>query len=274
MEALRHPAVAGRFYPDDAPTLSRSVRGFLSVDRDAERTRASAVLVPHAGYMYSGAIAGATYAAVQVPSRVIVLCPNHTGFGSPRAVWHRGAWRMPFGNVPVDEPLCDALIRHARLTPDTLAHAREHAVEVHLPFLREAKADVSIAPVVLGGLSYDQCREVGEGIADAIREAAPGETGHVLIVASSDMSHYVTADVARSMDRLALDRVQALDPEGLYFVVRERRISMCGFVPTTVALVAAIGLGAKHARIVEYGNSGETSGDFDHVVGYAGAIVW
>lgn len=268
MSMVREPAVAGRFYPDDPEQLRRSVHDYSSATH-AEPVDAYAIVAPHAGYMYSGAIAGETYAAVRVPSRAIVICPNHTGYGVERSIWESGEWRLPGGSVPIDSQLTARLVEHAGLEPDRLAHLREHAIEVHLPFLRERRADIAVAPIVLGGLSYEECREVGEGMARAIHDLGVP----VLIVASSDMSHYIPAATARKLDHLALAHVEKLDPEGLYDTVREHRISMCGYIPTTVALIASLRLGATSARLVRYGNSGETSGDFERVVGYAGVVI-
>lgn len=265
---IREPAVAGRFYPGEAQRLERDVTSLLGPATSAEP--AIAVMVPHAGYVYSGAIAGETFARVRVPSRAVVMCPNHTGQGSRRAMWGGGTWRLPGGDVHVDDELATLLAEEAGLVDDHRAHLREHAVEVELPFLRALRPDVSVVPIVLGGLSPSACRDVGEGLARVIDKIGRED---VLIVASSDMSHYISADAARRLDAMALERVQALDPEGLYDVVTRNDISMCGFIPMTVALVAARALGATRAELVRYGNSGETSGDFDQVVGYAGIVI-
>jgi len=226
-------------------------------------------LVPHAGYVYSGRIAGATFARVDVPEHVLVLCPNHTGLGLPRALWSRGAWRTPLGDVEVASELTECLKRHARLDEDERAHVHEHAIEVELPFLQRLAPRVRVAPLCLQRLSLDECLELGAALAEGIR--AFGR--RVLIVCSTDMSHYIRAEIAAELDRLALDQVEALNPAGLYRVVLDRRISMCGFIPTTVGLAAARALGAERGELVGYGNSGETSGDFGRVVGYAGALV-
>jgi AmmeMemoRadiSam system protein B len=210
---------------------------------------------------------------VVVPERVIVLCPNHTGMGVRRSLWAGGAWRLPGGAIEVDGELAARVRRRARLEPDLDAHVAEHAIEVHLPFLRHRNASARIVPIVLAGLSLAECREVGEGLARAIAETRAQHGGDVLLVASTDMSHYVPADEARALDGLALARVEALDPGGLYEVVRARDISMCGFIPTTCALFAARALGATRAELVRYGNSGDVSGDHERVVGYAGVVV-
>lgn len=268
---VRSPAVAGRFYPSDPGELDAEVRRCLGAVK--EETVVRAVVAPHAGYMYSGSIAGETYSRARVPSRVIVLCPNHTGAGLRRAVSAASAWSLPGGSVPVDSDLREQLLRTANLDLDDAAHAREHSAEVHLPFLRAKNRDVSVVPICLGPLSRKECISLGEVLAREIgREPASGDGG-VLLVSSTDMSHYIPADVAKVLDGLAIDRVLALDPEGLYDTVIERDISMCGFVPTTVAVAYARALGARSGSLVRYGNSGETSGDMKRVVGYAGALI-
>jgi AmmeMemoRadiSam system protein B len=266
----REPAVAGRFYPRDPAQLEREVDGYLKGTGPAEP--AVAVIAPHAGYVFSGAIAGETYARVKIPERVVVINPNHTGRGVPRSIWTAGAWHLPGGAVSVDEPLAAALRDEAGLEDDQRAHLLEHSGEVHLPFLRARRADVRVVPVCLAGLSLAECGAIGQGVARAIRKSA-AEPRNVLLVASTDMSHFVSADTARRLDMLAIERITDFDPEGLFEVVTRNRISMCGFIPTTVVLIAARELGASRVELVRYGNSGETSGDYDRVVGYAGAIA-
>lgn len=262
----REPAVAGRFYEGDPRSLAREVRAFLTAPL-APRP-ALGVVAPHAGYLYSGAIAGAVYARVAVPPRVIVLGPNHTGLGRPAALWPPGGgWRTPLGTVPVSRPLTEALAGGPLVELDRAAHAREHSLEVQIPFLAVARPDVEIAGLCLGPLGLEDCEEVGRIVASAAR--AHG----ALVVASSDMSHYIPAAEAAEKDRHAIDRILALDPEGLYRTVRREGLTMCGVIPATVMLFAARALGAKAAELVRYGHSGEVTGDDDEVVGYAGLIV-
>lgn len=230
------------------------------------------MLGPHAGYMYSGAVLGETYAHVRVPDRVILLCPNHTGRGVRKSIWSGGAWEMPGGELPIADDLRSRLVELAQLEPDLEAHLSEHAIEVHLPFVLAQNPDAQIVPVVLAGLSLAECEQVGAGLATAVRDSQ-GQGHDVLIVASTDMSHYISAELAGRLDRLALDRVCALDPAGLYETVRTHEISMCGFIPTTCALYAALSLGAATAELVRYTHSGEVSGDHSRVVGYAGVTI-
>lgn len=264
---IRTPAVAGSFYPGAADALERAVRS-LTFDSPG-KIRARAVVSPHAGYAYSGAVAGALFSSVEIPERVVVLCPNHTGIGADAAVCGSGAWRMPWGDVPIDERLASRLLDSAPfLSDDPSAHRDEHSLEVILPFLHRFRQSFRLVPIALGHLPLDRCRALGEAIAHAI----DAEADPVLVVASSDMSHYVPDEVARRLDRMAIERMLALDPQGLYDTVRSHRITMCGVLPATVALFAALSLGASEARLVKYATSGETSGDYEAVVGYAGLL--
>ncbi len=261
----REPAVAGTFYPGEPEQLARDVAALIGPPVPA--APALGVLAPHAGYVYSGAVAGATYARVQVPERAVVLCPNHTGLGARVALWPGGGWATPLGRVPIDPELTAALRACPLVVDDRAAHRREHALEVQLPFLLARRPDVAIAALCLGPLSADEALALGRALAAALR-ARPA-----LIVASSDMSHYVDAEEAREKDMRALDRLLALDARGLHDTVRREDISMCGFVPATVMLAAARELGAREAVLVRYANSGDVTGDRRSVVGYAGAIV-
>lgn len=269
---VREPAVAGRFYPSDPAQLGQVVERYLA-PKPPEGVAARMLMVPHAGYVYSGAIAGETYAEARVPSSAIVLCPNHTGMGTRRSLWLHGSWHLPGFDLEIDAELAALVLQEAGLEEDRLAHLREHAIEVQLPFLHAMSPRISIVPICLGRLGFAECRSAGEGIARAIARTEERRKERVLLVASSDMSHYISADAARHLDGHALERVLALDAEGLHAVVNEEGISMCGYIPTTVALVAARALGATSAKLVRYGNSGEVSGDYDQVVGYAGVLV-
>ena len=265
---VRSPAVAGRFYPADPGELDREIGACFGA-RAGQGEPAVAVVVPHAGIMYSGSIAGATFAKVAPPDRALVLGPNHTGRGARRALFETGTWELPGGGLRIDRDLAERLLTDADLEPDVEAHRFEHSIEVELPFLRMLRADMAFVPICLSRLTLAECRELGKNLARSLER----DKGRTLVVASTDMSHYLSADVARELDQRAIDRVQSLDPEGLYRVVNELDISMCGFVPTTVTLFAARALGATRATLVRYGHSGERTGDFTRVVGYAGFVI-
>jgi AmmeMemoRadiSam system protein B len=220
--------------------------------------------------MYSGAVAGAVYSRIKLPRTFILLGPNHTGIGNPVSIMSSGRWQMPTGELEIDEPLAAELKGHAELIEeDGKAHVMEHSLEVQMPFILHFSGGVRIVPVIMMTDSLDICKTLGQSLAEVIRES----TYPVTIVASSDMSHYVTDAVARPTDKRAIERMLAIDPEGLYQTVREEAISMCGVVPVTTMLYAARELGADKADLVKYMTSGEVSGDYNYVVGYAGMII-
>jgi len=267
---LRHPAVAGRFYPGNGDDLRAEAGAYLGQERSTAAVRAIGCIAPHAGYMYSGHVAGAVFARVEVPRRVIVLCPNHTGMGRALAMMSEGAWATPLGEVPLDAELASALkLRCPLLHDDPAAHRAEHAVEVELPFLQLRQPEIRFVPIALGTRQFEVLEQLGQALAGAIAE----QREPVLMVASSDMNHYQSDAVTRVKDHRAIERILTLDPRGLYDVVTEQDISMCGFGPAVAMLTAARLLGAKSAELVKYATSGEISGDRDLVVGYAGVVV-
>jgi AmmeMemoRadiSam system protein B len=265
----RATAVAGRFYPRDAKELRRNIAEYTSPG-ETPQTTAIGCIVPHAGYIYSGHVAGAIYSAMEIPRRVIVLGPNHTGMGHPLAVMTHTDWETPLGKVAADADLGDALLqRFPLLREDSAAHRSEHAIEVQLPFLQMRRPDLSFVPITIGTRDFDILRALGIAIADAIAS----QPEKVLVIASSDMNHYESDTVTRVKDHKAIARVLAVDARGLWEVVQNEHISMCGFAPSVTMLTAANRLGAKEATLVKYATSGEVSGDYDHVVGYAGIVI-
>jgi len=269
---LRAPAVAGRFYPGDPDDLRAEALGYLSEASSTNQApvRALGCIAPHAGYMYSGHVAGAVFARIDVPRRCIVLCPNHTGMGRALAVMSEGAWQTPLGDVAIDGELAAALKqRFPALQEDAAAHRAEHAVEVELPFLLLRQPELTFVPIALGTGHFESLEQLGKAVADVISAQADP----VLIVASSDMNHYESDMVSRAKDHRAIERILTLDPCGLFDVVTQQSISMCGLGPAVVMLTAARQLGAKSAELVKYATSGDVSGDRDMVVGYAGVVV-
>lgn len=265
---IRQPAVAGLFYDGSARDLKRRIEGFLP--SGAPKEHALGAVVPHAGYQYSGAVAGAVYSRIELTDTIVLIGPNHTGLGAPVSVMAEGRWTTPLGETAVDSDFAGELLNGSPLfRADSLAHLQEHSLEVQLPFIQFCKRDAAIVPVQLMDVRLETCREVGRAVAAAINKSGR----RTLVLASSDMSHYVDADTARRKDQSAIGRILALDPEGLYRVVRTEGISMCGFGPAVAMLTACLEQGAAAAELVKYANSGEASGDFDRVVGYAGIIV-
>jgi AmmeMemoRadiSam system protein B len=267
----RAPAVAGTFYPGLPAQLRSDVRGLLG---DGEGTRAApAVVTPHAGYLYSGAVAGIVLGAVRVPASCIVLAPNHTGrVSAPEggSLLLSRRYRTPLGEMEPDVALGEALRAAAAplLEEDELAHAGEHAIEVVLPFLQLRNAEARLVPIVLGWSDWERTRLLAAAIAGLLRERSD-----VLVVASSDMNHYEPAEVSREKDSLALERIAALDGEGLLETAATHRVSMCGRVPVACACEVARLAGGTRGDVVAYAHSGQVNGDLSRVVGYAGIVL-
>jgi AmmeMemoRadiSam system protein B len=248
--------------------MHRKVDSLLASAEPAQR--ALALMAPHAGYFYSGAVAGAVYSAVEVPNRVVVVAPNHRGIGARRSIMTRGAWRIPGHSIAIDSEFADRFRAAApEFKDDTVAHSQEHSLELQLPFLVRRNPKLTLVPICVWPQQFDQCRLIGLALAQTITDS----DGETLLVASSDMNHYESAAIGNAKDRHAIDRVLALDPEGLFNTVRQRDISMCGMVPTAIVLTAALALGATRAKLIRYADSGDASGDKDSVVGYAGITI-
>lgn len=266
---LRHPAVAGRFYPGNSDDLRAEAQSYLSESKDTP-IRAIGCIAPHAGYVYSGHVAGAVFAHVEIPERCIVLCPNHTGMGVPLAILTEGAWETPLGDVPIDSDLAHSLkSEFPSFEEDLAAHRAEHAAEVELPFLQLRQPHLRFVPIAVGTGRFEILEKMGEAMAAVIA----GQKSPVLIVASSDMNHYESDAVTRAKDHRAIERILSLDPKGLHDVVTQQNVTMCGFGPAVAMLTAARTLGAKSAQLVKYATSGDVSGDREMVVGYAGIVV-
>lgn len=265
---VREPVVAGRFYPGQSRALHAEVTSLLGPPQ--ETTPALGVIAPHAGYVYSGAIAGKTLAGVQLTEQILCLGPNHHGQGHRAAVFAQGEWQTPLGALSVAEPLAAQLLQSVPgLREDYQAHLPEHSLEVLLPFLQVRAPQTRIVPICLAQAPLQALLDLGAGIGEELRRQSTA----VLMLCSSDMNHFEADTISRQKDRRAIDCILALDPEGLYQTVREGRISMCGVVPAVVMLAAARVLGASSATLVAYDNSGAVSGDRESVVGYAGIVV-
>jgi AmmeMemoRadiSam system protein B len=266
---LRHPAVAGRFYPADPAVLRGDLTSYLSPG--SEKIHAIGCIAPHAGYMYSGEVAGAVFSRIEIPQYCIILCPNHTGQGHPLAVMSEGEWQTPLGNIQIDATLARQLLDlFPALAEDSAAHRSEHAIEVELPFLQVIRPGIQFVPVAVGTSRFILLEQLGNALAAAVHTY---NKGSVLIIASSDMNHYEDDASTRVKDRKAIDKILALDPQCLYETVINESISMCGFGPAVAMLTAAKKLGASKAELVQYATSGDVSGDRDMVVGYAGIVV-
>lgn len=268
----RQPVVAGQFYTGSARALDAEVRGYLAAAQPPEERDRPTLLamVPHAGYMYSGGVAGLTLGQANLAKSILLLGPNHTGQGRSLAVWPQGRWLTPLGAAQVDEALAAAcLAADQHLTPDPAAHLQEHSLEVVVPFLQAKVPGFSMVPMAVAERNAETLLSVARNLAGAVKAA----NRPVSVVVSSDMSHYVTHEQAKERDALAVQAMLDLNPSGLYEVVRRHGISMCGVLPMTLGLALAKELGATRARLAAYATSGQASGDYRRVVGYAGVLV-
>ena len=266
---LRLPAVAGRFYPSDPAELTALVHKYAKADSQTKPVRIRACLVPHAGYVYSGHVAGAVFARIILPKRILILGVRHYPRGEPAAILSSGAWRTPLGDAPVDEALAGALRKACPLLrEDSVAHSAEHSLEVQLPFLQVLVPGFTFVPVALGTLRFEDFVTVGEALARVL-EAAKED---VLLLTTSDLNHYEDDSTTRIKDHKAIDQLLARNARGLYDACRNEDISMCGLGPAVAMLTALNALGAKNSDLVKYATSADVSGDRDAVVGYAGMI--
>ena len=267
---VREPAVAGKFYPGDRTTLSRELELLFSPYAANTKSRAIACMVPHAGYVYSGAVAAAVFSRLEVPKRIVVLGPRHYPRGANLAINSLGAWKTPLGPAQIDEELAASLMQEfPALQQDDVAHAREHSIEVELPFLQISSRDWKFVPIAIGTQDFQVLSGLGTALAKGV--AKIGEP--VLIVASSDMNHYEPDSVTREKDFRAIEHILKFDACGLLETVKREGITMCGVGPAVTALVAAEQLGATQAELIKYATSGDAFGDRDEVVGYAGLIL-
>jgi len=285
----RQPAVAGAFYENDPEELKRSIEALFlgpmgpgrlpkrpgrAAQGHTPRSRSVAALVcPHAGYRFSGYAAAWAYlhlAEDGLPNTAVIIGPNHRGVGAPAALAARGTWLTPLGEVAVDEQVASLLLEGSNyLAADDSAHLLEHSLEVQIPFLQyiSGGADVKIAPIAISALTSDGARSLTRDLGRAIASALSERNG--VVIASTDFTHYEPRFVAEKQDRLAVEAIQSMDPCRLLDVVERNGITMCGAVPTAVAMAAAAELGAEHAELLSYYTSGDILGDPSQVVGYA-----
>ncbi|HUK83381.1 MAG TPA: AmmeMemoRadiSam system protein B [Verrucomicrobiae bacterium] len=270
---IRQPAVAGQFYPAKPAEVDAELDALIHPVPD--KRPAIAVVCPHAGWMYSGATAGIVYSNVRIPDHVIMIGPNHHGLGSVYALYDAGAWRIPGGEVPIDEPLAaDLLDRCDLVAEDPRAHSAEHSLEVQVPMLLRANPKVRIVPLLVGGGwpesgGRDQLREIGSAIVQTVQDYGKP----VLLLASTDLNHYEDQETSRIKDKLVLDAVVDLDEDGLMQRVKEVEVSMCGVAATYIIIHAAKKLGAKKGELLDYRTSGDVNGDYTSVVGYGAVVI-
>jgi MEMO1 family protein len=264
---LRLPAVAGRFYPSGPAELTKLVREYTKNAKANPPEHVKACLVPHAGYVYSGHVAGVVFSRIALPRKILILGVRHFPQGEPAAILSRGAWRTPLGDAAIDDSLAEALRAEcSSLREDNVAHSAEHSLEVQLPFLQVLVPGFTFVPVALGTVRFEELVLVGEGIARVLAS----QSEDVLLLTTSDLNHYEDDATTRLKDGKAIEQLLALNALGLYDTCRREQISMCGLGPAVAMLTALQALGAKEAELVKYATSADVSGDVERVVGYAG----
>ena len=266
---VRKPAVAGQFYPGTAQALRKEIESFAL--KQVKSLDVIACMLPHAGYMYSGKVAAQTVSAVNIKEKVVLFGPNHTGYGTPYSIMAEGVWQTPLGEVKIDSVLAKKILAGSKyLEADEQAHLYEHSLEVELPFLQYFKSDFEMVPIAFLSDDFQALRAVGREVAATLLDILD----RVMIVASSDMTHYESHSEASRKDHEAIKAILELDEEKLFQRVKSLRISMCGYAPVIAMISAAKALGAKSAKLIKYQTSGDVTGDMESVVGYAGIIVY
>ncbi len=265
---IRKPYVAGQFYPSEPGRLSDEIERLTN--QNVSKKKAKGIVSPHAGYVYSGQVAGMVFSSVEISQSVIILGPNHTGQGPEVSIMDEGSWEMPMGSVEIDQILARAIVQNSDIIhPDISAQIMEHSIEVQVPFLQYFQPRLKIVPIVLGRCSFSICQSVAQAIVKGLENT----NKDTLIVASTDLTHYKPQTEANENDRMVIDKIINLDARGLLEMVVREGISMCGVMPVTTMILAAKELGARNAGLVKYMTSGDVSGDYSHVVGYAGMII-
>lgn len=274
----RLPIVSGSFYPGIEEELVDSIKTYMGLSAGSAKTAVDGTgnrnilgaMSPHAGYVYSGRVMGSVFSRIDVPDTVVVLAPNHTGRGSPFSVWPDGCWITPLGETSVDEELVDEILSSCELfEKDRAAHINEHSAEVILPFLQFNNPGVRIVVIVIMSDDFEDLRMIGRSIGSVLNATRPD----ALVVASSDMTHYESRQTAGRKDKSAIAEIVALREEGLYRVARELNVTMCGINPVISMMVCSKERAATKAELTMYETSGDVTGDYDRVVGYAGVII-
>ena len=269
---IRESVIAGTWYPGSPGELQRQVRGYLDqVPQTEYPGRLTALISPHAGYQFSGQVAAYGYKLLEknrFPT-VVIIAPSHHARFSGVSVYDLGGFRTPLGVVPLDTELISALKkRDARIRNVPEAHAKEHSLEIQLPFLQVAASEFKLVPLVMGEQDFGTCRWLAEAVADCIKDR------QVLVVASSDLSHYHSYGEAKRLDQVVLDGVAAFDPEGMSEQLATGRCEACGGGPMVTAMLIARRQGATTSRMLRYANSGDVTGDRERVVGYMAAAFF
>jgi len=265
---IREPAVSGQFYPSSPEELKSIIRGMI--DEKAAKEDVIGYYAPHAGYIYSGPVVGATISRINLKDTFVIMGPSHTGMGAPFSIMTEGKWRTPLGDVEIDTELAKAILANSSyLKVDELAHAQEHSIEVQLPFIQYLRPDIKLVPITISHANAATYRSIGRAIAKAIKDSGK----EVVIVASGDMNHYESQKITQTKDRQAIESILKMEAGELLERVRDFKISMCGYGTAACLIYAAKELGNAKAELVKYQTSGDITGDYSAVVGYAGILI-
>lgn len=266
----REPAVAGYFYSSNPQELKFHLSTLITFREN--KIKAKGIIVPHAGYMYSGLVAGKVYGSIIPPEIAIIIGPNHTGLGKKIALFNGDSFITPLGEALVEKKLAEDLLKSTSLlTEDILAHLHEHSIEVQIPFLQYINPQIKIVPICLEDLSLEEIAELGKSIAEVVKKYSDK---YILIVGSSDFSHYVPHKIAKEKDMKAINKILELSVEDFLEEVFREKISICGYNPIAVTINACKNLSAQKAELVEYLTSGDIIKDYSSVVGYAGILIY
>ncbi|MCX5697657.1 MAG: AmmeMemoRadiSam system protein B [Candidatus Omnitrophica bacterium] len=271
MDKTREATVAGQFYPSSESQLKRQIASFLSEEK--QKLEVLGCMLPHAGYVYSGRVACQTLNAVKIRQKIVLLGPNHTGLGKAFSIMTEGVWQTPLGGVKIDAGLARLILGHSKLLQeDSLAHIQEHSLEVELPILQYFNSGIEIVPIAFLSDDIGKLKQAGGDLAAAIKES--GKRDAIMLVASSDMTHYEPQAVAEKKDAVAIAAILELNEDKLMQEIARFNITMCGYAPVVVMLAASKILGATSARLIKYETSAVASGDATSVVGYAGVVIY
>ncbi len=274
----RSAIVAGRFYPKGKDELLKELSALVRKDVEVHND-VLAVIAPHAGYMYSGKTAGLVYSSIKIPNTAIILSPNHTGLGYPISIDPSEKWETPLGWVEADLEFIEKLKKELKeVELDTKAQQREHALEVQLPFIKYINPTTKIVPITVAGLPFPIIQKLGKSIAKLLLEQEAKTGVRPLIIASSDMTHFESAEAAKKKDMVAIDKIKELDSLGFVSMIEEQNISICGLYTISTVIEAVLEY-TKHkankpkVELLEYTNSGVVTGDLNEVVAYAGLLI-
>jgi AmmeMemoRadiSam system protein B len=277
---IRKPAVAGIFYESDPISLKERIEwcfkhtlGPGGLPELGDRHKIKGIVAPHAGYIYSGPVAAHSYYKLVedgFPETFVILCPNHTGIGSGVSIMAEGEWITPLGSVEIDNEFSQELVlKSGIIDPDPMAHSQEHSCEVHIPFLQYFKKDFKIVPISMWMQDLETSQEIAQSISETTQELGR----NIVLIASSDFTHYQPQEIASRNDYQVLESIEKMDEKLMYNRVNALNVSMCGYGPVATTIMASKDMGAEKGELLKYATSGDITGDYSSVVGY-GALVF